>query len=144
ARRLAVGRRAAAEIEVATGRRVVAYAADVGRWEELRPLVERVYGSFGRIDVLVNNAGKSPLYPSVEEIDEAYWDAVVGLNLKGPFRLAALVGGRRAGGSSTSPASRRAIPVPTRSPTPPPKRDSRRSPWGSPIPGGRRSGSTRS
>jgi NAD(P)-dependent dehydrogenase (short-subunit alcohol dehydrogenase family) len=101
-RRLDVGRRAAAEIEAATGRRVVAYAADVGRWEELRPLVERVYGAFGRIDVLVNNAGKSPLYPSVEEIDEEYWDAVVGLNLKGPFRLAALVGSRMAQGDGGS------------------------------------------
>ncbi|HJZ37584.1 MAG TPA: SDR family oxidoreductase [Solirubrobacterales bacterium] len=92
----------AAEIEAGTGRRAVGFAADVGRWEELEPLVEQVYGEFGGVDVLVNNAGKSPLYPSVEEIDEGYWDAVVGLNLKGPFRLAALVGSRMARGEGGS------------------------------------------
>jgi NAD(P)-dependent dehydrogenase (short-subunit alcohol dehydrogenase family) len=95
-RRLQAGRRAAAEIEAGTGRRAVAFAADVRRWEELEPLVEDVYGTIGKVDVLVNNAGKSPLYPSVMEIDEPYWDGVLALNLKGPFRLAALVGSRMA------------------------------------------------
>jgi NAD(P)-dependent dehydrogenase (short-subunit alcohol dehydrogenase family) len=101
-RRLEAGRQTTAEIEAGTGRRAVAFAADVGRWEELEPLVEEVYGELGGVDVLVNNAGKSPLYPSVEEIDEGYWDAVVGLNLKGPFRLAALVGSRMARGDGGS------------------------------------------
>jgi NAD(P)-dependent dehydrogenase (short-subunit alcohol dehydrogenase family) len=101
-RRLDAVRQTAAEIEAGTGRRAVGFAADVGRWEELEPLVEEVYGEFGGVDVLVNNAGKSPLYPSVEEIDEEYWDAVAGLNLKGPFRLGALVGSRMARGEGGS------------------------------------------
>ncbi|HVW45684.1 MAG TPA: SDR family oxidoreductase [Solirubrobacterales bacterium] len=63
---------------------------------------EIVYAAFGKLDVLVNNAGKSPLYSSVEEIDEGYWDGVLGLNLKGPFRLAALVGSRMAAGEGGS------------------------------------------
>ncbi|HEY0277659.1 MAG TPA: SDR family oxidoreductase [Solirubrobacterales bacterium] len=102
ARRIDAVRATAAEIEAVTGRRAVGFAADAGRWEELEPLVDEVYGVLGSVDVLVNNAGKSPLYPSVEGIDEGYWDAVVGLNLKGPFRLAALVGTRMAGGEGGS------------------------------------------
>jgi NAD(P)-dependent dehydrogenase (short-subunit alcohol dehydrogenase family) len=101
-RKLEACRETAAEVEAATGRRAVPIAADVSRWEELEPLVERAYEELGRLDVLVNNAGKSPLYPSVEAIDEEYWDRVLAVNLKGPFRLSALVGARMArdGGGS--------------------------------------------
>jgi NAD(P)-dependent dehydrogenase (short-subunit alcohol dehydrogenase family) len=101
-RKLDACREVAAEVEEATGRRAVAVAADVSRWEELEPLVERAYAELGRLDVLVNNAGKSPLYPSPEAIDEDYWDRVLAVNLKGPFRLTALVGARMAadGGGS--------------------------------------------
>jgi NAD(P)-dependent dehydrogenase (short-subunit alcohol dehydrogenase family) len=101
-RRIEACERTAAEIAEATGRRALAFAADVSRWEEIEPLVEEVYAAFGRLDVLVNNAGKSPLYPSLEEIDERYWDGVLGLNLKGPFRLSALVGSRMARGDGGS------------------------------------------
>ena len=44
--------------------------------------------------MFVNNAGGSPLSPSLAEIDEAYFDKIVGLNMKGPFRLCALVGAK--------------------------------------------------
>jgi len=39
----------------------------------------------------------SPLYPSVDAISESLFDKVMGVNLKGPFRLSALVGTRMAG-----------------------------------------------
>ncbi len=52
------------------------------------------------VDVLVNNAGMSPLYPDLESVTEELWDKVLGVNLKGPFRLAALVGTRMAAGHS--------------------------------------------
>src|SRR5881227_3665423 len=42
-----------------TGRRAEAFACHVGHWAELERLVDDVYGSFGRLDVLVNNAGMS-------------------------------------------------------------------------------------
>jgi NAD(P)-dependent dehydrogenase (short-subunit alcohol dehydrogenase family) len=87
----------AAEIE-AMGRRAFARACHVGRWDELPGLVDDVYARLGSIDILVNNAGMSPLYPSLEEISEELFDKVVGVNLKGPFRLAALVGSRMAKG----------------------------------------------
>jgi len=50
----------------------------------------------------VNNAGKSPLYPSLVEVREELWDSVLGLNLKGPFRLSALVATRMAAGNGGS------------------------------------------
>ena len=87
----------AAEVE-ALGKRAFPRACHVGRWSELDALVDEVYAHFGRIDVLVNNAGMSPLYPSLEEVSEELFDKVVAVNLKGPFRLAALVGSRMAKG----------------------------------------------
>ena len=50
----------AAQVE-ALGRHALPVACHVGHWEELDGLVEQAYGAFGRVDVLVNNAGMSPL-----------------------------------------------------------------------------------
>jgi NAD(P)-dependent dehydrogenase (short-subunit alcohol dehydrogenase family) len=77
-------------------------AAHVGRWADLDSLVEDAYDRFGRVDVLVNNAGMSPLYDSVDSVSEELFDKVVAVNLKGPFRLAALVGTRMAAGDGGS------------------------------------------
>jgi NAD(P)-dependent dehydrogenase (short-subunit alcohol dehydrogenase family) len=85
---------AAAEVAAQTGRRVLAAPCHVGDWGALDGLVERAYAEFGRIDVLVNNAGMSPTYPNASAIGEALWDKVLDVNLKGPFRLTALVGER--------------------------------------------------
>ena len=52
--------------------------------------------------MLVNNAGMSPLYPSVDQVGEALFDKVVGVNLKGPFRLTSVVGTRMAAGAGGS------------------------------------------
>ena len=60
--------------------------------------MEQAYAAFGRVDVLVNNAGMSPLYPDLTSVSEELWDKVLGVNLKGPFRLTALVGTRMADG----------------------------------------------
>jgi NAD(P)-dependent dehydrogenase (short-subunit alcohol dehydrogenase family) len=46
------------------------------------------------VDVLINNAGKSPLYDRPIDIDEKLYDSVLDLNLKGPFRLTAVIGQR--------------------------------------------------
>ncbi|BCI55719.1 short-chain dehydrogenase [Mycolicibacterium litorale] len=84
----------AAEITEATGRVAMPYGVHVGRWDQLDPLVSAVYDRFGKLDVLVNNAGMSPLYESLTSVSEKLFDAVFNLNVKGPFRLAALVGER--------------------------------------------------
>jgi len=87
-------RATADEISAATGRRVLARACHVGRWDELDDLADDAWNLLGGLDILVNNAGKSPLYDHVANIDEKLWDSVIGLNLKGPFRLSAVLGTR--------------------------------------------------
>ena len=88
---------AAAEEVRGMGRRAFAYAAHAAKWPEIDGLIEAAYREFGRIDILVNNAGMSPAVPS-HEVTEQLFDSVVGLNFKGPFRLASQVGRRMADG----------------------------------------------
>ncbi len=85
----------------ALGRRALAVGMHAGRWADCDALVERAYGEFGRIDVLVNNAGMSPACPS-HEMSEALFDSVLNLNFKGPFRLASQIGHRMAEGEGGS------------------------------------------
>jgi NAD(P)-dependent dehydrogenase (short-subunit alcohol dehydrogenase family) len=88
-------------------------ACHVGHWDELEPLVEGIYRDFGRIDVLVNNAGISPRYGKLSEVTEELFDKVLSVNLKGPFRLGALVGERMVadgGGSIINVSSTGAVP----------------------------------
>jgi len=75
-----------------------AHAAHVGKWDDCNRLVDEVYAHWGRVDVLVNNAGLSPVVPSSLETTEDLFDKVIGVNLKGPFRLTALIGPRMAAG----------------------------------------------
>jgi NAD(P)-dependent dehydrogenase (short-subunit alcohol dehydrogenase family) len=93
---------AAAEIAKATGRQVLGRACHVGKWKDLETLADAAYQHFGKVDILVNNAGMSPLYPSVDAVSEELWDKVLDVNLKGPFRLTALVGSRMARGDGGS------------------------------------------
>ncbi len=76
----------------AKGRRALAVAYHAASWSDAERLAAVALGEFGRVDVLVNNAGMSPLYPSVAEVSEELWDKTIGVNLKGPFRLSALLG----------------------------------------------------
>jgi NAD(P)-dependent dehydrogenase (short-subunit alcohol dehydrogenase family) len=85
----------------AMGRRALAVSVHAAHWDSLDALVERAYGEFGRVDVLVNNAGMSPPMPS-HEITEQLFDSVVGLNFKGPFRLASQVAVRMRDGDGGS------------------------------------------
>jgi NAD(P)-dependent dehydrogenase (short-subunit alcohol dehydrogenase family) len=85
---------AAKEIAAGTGRRALPVACHVGNWTDCDRLVDTVYEEFGRCDILINNAGMSPLYDSLSSVSEQLFDSVVNLNFKGPFRLTALVGER--------------------------------------------------
>jgi len=90
------------ELTASTGVKAAGFACNVARWEDCDRLVAEVYAAFGTVDVLVNNAGSSPLYPSLTEVEEELFDKVIALNLKGPFRLAALIGNRMAAGGGGS------------------------------------------
>ncbi|GAY17655.1 SDR family NAD(P)-dependent oxidoreductase [Mycobacterium sp. shizuoka-1] len=84
------------------GVRALPVGCNVSNWSDCDRLTQAVYDEFGRVDVLINNAGLSPLYPSLAEVDEALFDKVIGVNLKGPFRLSAKIGARmvEAGGGA--------------------------------------------
>lgn len=79
----------------ALGRKALAFGAHVGKWAECDALIDAAYAEFGRVDVLVNNAGMSPPCPS-HEMPESLFDSVMNLNFKGPFRLASQIGHRMA------------------------------------------------
>ncbi len=91
----------AAELRAAGGS-AVGRPCHVGRWDDLATLADGIHRQFGRIDVLVNNAGISPVYGRLSDVSEELWDKVIAVNLKGPFRLSALVGERMAVGDGGS------------------------------------------
>jgi NAD(P)-dependent dehydrogenase (short-subunit alcohol dehydrogenase family) len=101
------------------GAEALPIACHVGHWDSLDAVVQQVIDRFGGIDVLVNNAGMSPLAPSLLETSEALFDKIIDVNLKGPTRLTALVGtkmGESGGGSIiniSSLASYRPSPMTT-------------------------------
>jgi NAD(P)-dependent dehydrogenase (short-subunit alcohol dehydrogenase family) len=82
----------------ALGRDASAHTMHVGKWADCNRLADEVYARWGRADVLINNAGLSPLAPSSLETSEDLFDKVIAVNLKGPFRLTALFGSRMAAG----------------------------------------------
>ena len=90
------------QVKAETGREALAVGCHVGRWSECDALAERALEHFGRVDVLVNNAGMSPLYPSLAEVTEELYDKVLAVNLKGAFRLSALLGTKMAAGEGGS------------------------------------------
>jgi NAD(P)-dependent dehydrogenase (short-subunit alcohol dehydrogenase family) len=96
-RKLDACEQVAAEVR-ALGRRALAVSAHCGRWDEIDAMIETAYAEFGRVDILVNNAGMGPRVAS-HEISEELFDKIVGLNFKGPFRLASRIGQRMAEGS---------------------------------------------
>ncbi|MDE2568029.1 MAG: SDR family oxidoreductase, partial [Sphingomonadales bacterium] len=75
----------------------MAFAMHAGRWADCDALIAAAYKEFGRVDVLVNNAGMSPACPS-HEMPESLFDSVLNLNFKGPFRLASQIGHRMSQG----------------------------------------------
>lgn len=75
---------AADEVHAATGSEAVGIASDVTRSDDVRALVDGVLDRFGRLDILINNAGINLRGP-IEQLSEADWDAVIDTNLKGPW-----------------------------------------------------------
>ena len=100
------------EIEATHGVRALPIACNVSSWAECDRLVDSVYAEFGTVDVLVNNAGLSPLYERLDQVGQALFDKVIAVNLSGPFRLMSLIGTRMAadkGGSIINIGSIEAI-----------------------------------
>ncbi|MGH7770648.1 MAG: SDR family NAD(P)-dependent oxidoreductase [Candidatus Binatia bacterium] len=74
------------------GAPVLAVKADVRDEDQVRSLMKQVSSHFGRIDVLVNNAGVVPhfawgvpLWPPIRDMDKDFWDRVIQTNLGGTY-----------------------------------------------------------
>jgi len=83
-RRLALVAEVAGEIE-ARGRRTLRLPCDVGQRASLEALREAALAAFGKIDVLVNCAGKTKRTPTLE-VSEAEWNDILETNLTGTLR----------------------------------------------------------
>ncbi|MBL78131.1 MAG: short-chain dehydrogenase [Acidimicrobiaceae bacterium] len=105
----------AAEVEERWGRRALPVACHVGHWDQVDHLAETAMDEFGRVDVLVNNAGMSPPYDNLTSVGEDLYDKVMDVNLKGVFRLSVVLGTRMkaAGGGSIVNVSSVAAVQPT-------------------------------
>jgi 3-oxoacyl-[acyl-carrier protein] reductase len=74
----------------AMGRRAVAIQGDVGKPEEIERMVNAATETFGRIDVLVNNAGFLNVHP-IAEMPLGVWDELIAAHLRGTFLTTQLV-----------------------------------------------------
>jgi NAD(P)-dependent dehydrogenase (short-subunit alcohol dehydrogenase family) len=85
----------------------------VADWSDCAALIETTVAVFGRIDVLVNNAGIAPVPPSLLEVSAELFDKTIAVNLKGPLRLTALVAEHMTAGGSIINISSKASLHPT-------------------------------
>jgi len=82
--------------------RVLVAPCDVSAPEQVRDMVARAMDRFGRIDVLVNNAGLNVPRRSLAEMDPDDWRRIVAVNLEGPYLCVhAVLPAMRAQGSGT-------------------------------------------
>ena len=84
---------AAHAISQASGKRCRAFTGDVTVAADVERVVDEVEREFGRIDILINNAGNN-IRGSVDQLSQADWDSVLDTNLKGPFLVSRAVGPR--------------------------------------------------
>ncbi|MBN2823424.1 MAG: SDR family oxidoreductase [Coriobacteriia bacterium] len=75
-----------AEVKAAGGE-IVGVQGDVSKQSDAESIVEAAVASFGRIDVLCNNAGVMDTNQGAAEITNEMWDRVIGINLNGPMYL---------------------------------------------------------
>ena len=73
------------------GGRALAVAAHTGKTDQLEALVDETLEHFGRIDILINNAGTNPHFGATINIEKAAWDKTFDVNLNGVFFLTQII-----------------------------------------------------
>ncbi|MDG6906382.1 MAG: glucose 1-dehydrogenase [Nitrososphaerota archaeon] len=68
-----------------SGGKAIKIRADVSSSKEVSGMFEEISSKFGRLDILVNNAGVHMRTSSYTQVDEAMWDRLVDINMKGPW-----------------------------------------------------------
>ncbi len=88
------------EAAAAMGERAVAIACDVSQEPQVVALRDAVLSRFGRIDVLVNNAGVDPIFKIAERTSLEEWLQIISINLTGTFLCCKYLGGAMGAGGS--------------------------------------------
>jgi NAD(P)-dependent dehydrogenase (short-subunit alcohol dehydrogenase family) len=86
------------------GRKIVTVEMDVRDVSSIRSATQAAYDAFGRLDILINNAGVEQVCASLD-VDEALWDKIVDTNLKGAFFAAQAAARLMRGGAILNIAS---------------------------------------
>ena len=81
----------ATEISAKYKVKVLAVAAHIGDSSQLQNLVQKTQESFGRIDILVNNAATNPVFGPILDADNEAFDKIMTINVRSPFELSKLV-----------------------------------------------------
>lgn len=79
------------EVASATGAQTLGLACHVGEWDAIPDFVAAAHEHFGRIDVLVNNAGINPARIGPADMTLEYWRKVFAVNVEGPLRTSQCV-----------------------------------------------------
>jgi NAD(P)-dependent dehydrogenase (short-subunit alcohol dehydrogenase family) len=74
------------------GRKALPVSADIGNPEDIQKVVDATLRVFPRIDILLNNAGISPVVKKAEEMTLKEWEEVMKVNLTGTFLFCQAVG----------------------------------------------------
>jgi 3-oxoacyl-[acyl-carrier protein] reductase len=75
-----------------SGTKTLFIAGDITDSKQVAKLVKNTIDTFGKVDILVNNAAYAPAPKSILDTPEEEWDRVLAVNLKGPFLLCKEVG----------------------------------------------------
>jgi len=78
---------AVAERFRADGLAATAIAANMGNLDDIERLVDGTVETCGGIDIVVNNAAANPVYGPLQNIDQAAFDKIIDVNLRGPLEL---------------------------------------------------------
>ena len=83
---------AVADSIIAEGGKASAFACHVGEMDQIETIFTHIKDSFGRIDILVNNAAANPYYGHILDTDVAAFEKTVDVNIRGYFFMSTTAG----------------------------------------------------